>query len=657
MKTQIKGMITGLAVTMFVCVFALADNAYAKKNYTENNMTYSIADEEATLTECKVEGDSVNVPAEVNGYKVTAIGNNAFADSTYKSISLPDTVLRIQYGAFSRCGELTSVKMPKNLEDIDIRAFSNCVKLKEIDLGDSLEFIPESAFYECINLRKVRLPKKLEQIGISAFEKCYKLENIKIGKNIKYIQERAFAKNYMLKSITLPKKLKELGDDAFYKCKRLKKVEFAGNGTKLGNGVFENCTELKKINLPGNMKDIPESLFKNSGLKTINIPAKVSIIKADAFKGCSDLKKIALNSKIYAIGDKAFADSGLTSLKLNDNMRYIGNSAFRGTKVKNISLPKKVTYIGNRVFANCASLTTIKIPASVKGINPGAFNNCVNLSSINVASDNKEYSSADGVLYNKNKTKLIQYPLNKKNASFVVPGSVDTIRSHAFEFNSNLKSLTTSAKNIGKFSFASMDNLRTVVLKNGVNNIGEGAFSADSDLASLTISDSVKVIGYRAFRGTGIKTAHIPSSLAKFDSNAFEECKELSEFTGGRGRKFRVSDGVLYNSNMTTLLIYPAKKSGETFTVPSSVKTLGKDALVNVSGIKELAIGKNIKKLAYGCINNCDNLRSVSFAEGAKPDSGYGAIAECGKLAVIVAPDRYVFRSMASSAGATLITL
>jgi hypothetical protein len=638
------------------CIFFIPASASAKK-YTENGMTYQIADEEATLVKCEVEGDDITIPSMVNGYKVTGIGSNAFMNSRYSSIVLPDTVIYIYSSAFQGCENLKKITLPDKLELFGGYAFSGCVKLKEARLARNITEIPAGTFDQCINLKSIIIPSKVTLIGECAFRKCYKLKNIKLGNKVKKIEEKAFSRNYMMKNITIPASVTNIGSEAFYKCKRLKKVVFAGDKTGLGENVFKSCKELKKINLPKNMKYIPEGLLADTGIASIKIPEKVSIIKADAFADCEKLTKIKLNKKMYAIGDSVFENSGLKSISLNADMRYIGNGAFRGTKLKSISLPGKVTYIGNRVFANCRSLTSINIPAGVKGINPGAFNNCVSLKSIAVAAANKEYSSQDGVLYNKNKTKLIQYPLNKKNASFTVPRSVDTIRSHAFEENSHLISVTLSTKNIGKFAFASMENLKTVNMQNGVNNIGEQAFGSDLKLTSVTIPESVKVIGYRAFRESMIKTAHIPSSLQKFDSNAFEECYKLESFTGGRGRKYRVSDGVLYDARMSKLILYPAKKADKTFTVPASVKYLGSDAFVHVSGLKELSIGKNIKSLAYSCIRSCESLRSITFAEGANPENGYGTIEECSRLAVIVAPDRYVFRSMAQNAGATLITL
>ena len=657
MKTHVKSILLGIVFTLCACAFVTSESVYAKKTYTENDITYRIMNEEAIVTSCSVAGNVVTVTEVVNGYNVTSIGRRAFAGSKYSEIVLPETVVTISNDAFYACENLTSVRLPSKLSSLGARAFCECVKLKEVNLGSSLREIQSSAFNHCINLKKITLPSKLTVIGESAFRDCFKLTGVKLGKNVRSIDENAFARNYRLTGITIPSKVKTVGMGAFFKCKRLKKVVFENDNTELDKYVFDGCEALKKISLPKNMKDIPEGLFNRSGLRKIKLPAKVSIMKARAFAGCKDLNKITLNKVIYAIGDRAFENSGLTTLKLNSNMKYIGNGAFRGTNVKNVSLPQKVAYIGNRVFANCENLSTIKIPASVKGINPGAFNNCVSLKSIDVASGNKDYSSQDGVLYNKDKSKLIQYPLNKKNAGFTVPRSVDTIRSHAFEENSNLKSVTLSAKTIGDYAFASMSNLTTVVLQSGVKTIGESAFDYDNSLTTVTIADSVKKIGDRAFRGSAVKSVHIPSSLESLNSNAFEDCNKIAEFTGGRGKKFRVESGVLYDAGMKKLIMYPAKKQGSTFAVPTSVKSLGPDAFSHVSALKELSFGKSIKSMPYSCIRNCPNLQSVTFDDGTSPHSGYHAISDCNRLAVIVAPDKSTFRSMANYARATLITL
>lgn len=445
---------------------------------------------------------------------------------------------------------------------------------------------------------------------------------------------------------------------AFYACSDLTSVRFANAKTKLGKGIFRRCTSLKKAVLPKKINSVPESAFEGcSKLTRATLPKTVSIIKKRAFANCDSLKIFTLNAKAYAIGDQTFSGSGLRKIKMNSNMQFIGNGAFQGTNLRNITLKSKVTFIGNRVFANCEKLKSINIPTSVKGINPGAFNNCVSLQKINVAAGNANYCSGAGVLYDKSKTKLIQYPLHKTSSSFRTPRSLKRIRSNAFSGNPYLRSVTISAGSIGKYAFSDMNNLRSVTILSGTKKIEGGAFSENINLVRITLSDSVASIGSRAFAKTKVRTVHIPSRLVSLSGNAFEECNKLANFTGGSGGKYRVQDGVLYNRSLTTLIKYPAQKAAKVFTVPSSVKEVKSSAFENASQLQKLYFGKNFRYLRYDAIIHAKNLKSIVF-ESKKLSSGssYG-VSDCDRLAVIVGPDTYTMRSMARRANATLITL
>ena len=627
------------------------------KQYTENDIVYSITNGQATVTKCVSKEKKVAIPSEVNGYVVSKIGNSAFSRSKYQEISIPESVTVIENWAFSDCDSLLSMTLPDHLESLGNYAFYGCAKLKTVNLSQNLTKIPSYAFYQCISLKTVTLPDELEKIEDGAFEKCYKLSGVTLGEDLTEIGDRAFKKNYKLVSVKIPSGVKSVGRQAFYDCRGLKRAVFQGADTSVSDGLFQKCTALTKVVLPKKIKTIPEKFFAESGLKSFKLPGKVTIVKAGAFQKCMSLKKIVLNRKAYALGDRAFAYSALKEIKFNKNMQYIGNRAFLATRVKDITLPEKVMYIGNRIFADCSSLNKIKIPAGVQGINPRAFNNCTSLSTISVAPANPYYSSADGVLYNKAKTTLIQYPLNKKSTSFQVPGSVTTIRARAFEKNHYLKTVTLKTANIGRCAFAEMARLNTVRMLRGVQVIGEYAFENDAALKTVTMPDTVHTIGTRAFSKTGVTSMPVSRALKNLGSQAFYRCNKLISFTGGRGKYYKVRDGVLYNGRQTKLLLYPSKKKDKEFTVPKGVKSLGEQAFYRASNLRKLYFMETIKDLPYSCIDSCGRLRSVVFSGKTHLNSGYSAISSCRNLAVIVGTTDYVFRSMASNAGATLITL
>lgn len=645
---------------LFLTIVTISAPAQAKssKDYEEDGFFYQVSKKEAIITGTELMREQLDIPDQLGGFPVTEISYGAFRGATFTSISVPDTVTQIGSYAFSNTKKLKSIRLSKNLKSLGRYAFSGCNALVSISMGQKLTGIQEGVFKNCIKLKKITLPNSVQRIGRSAFENCYKLNSIKLNKKLSYIGDRAFYHDYDLKSVTIPSKVVSVGRQAFYACTDLTSVRFANAKTKLGVGVFQRCTSLKRAILPKQIKNVPESAFDGcTKLNKVNLPATVSIIKKRAFANCRSLKKISLNKKAYAIGDQAFAGSGLRRINMNDNMQFIGNGAFQGADIRSITLKSKVTYIGNRVFANCHKLKSVNIPSSVKGINPGAFNNCVSLERINVAAGNGSYCSEAGVLYNKSKTKLIQYPLHKTSSSFRTPGSLVRIRDNAFLGNSYLRSVTISSGSIGKYAFSEMRNLRSVTILSGTTKVERGAFWGDKKLTKITLPDSVTSIGSRAFAETKISTIHIPSRLTSLASDAFQSCNKLASFSGGNGGRYRVRDGVLYNGSLTTLIKYPPEKTTKSFTVPNSVKEVKSKAFENASHLTKLYFGVNLRTLRYHAIYNAKKLKSIVFdSKKLNYGSAYG-VASCDRLAVIVGPNNYVMRSMAEKANATLITL
>ena len=188
-----------------------------------------------------------------------------------------------------------------------------------------------------------------------------------------------------------------------------------------------------------------------------------------------------------------------------------------------------MTSIGEDAFNNCEALTQVTIPSSVTSIGKRAFAYCFALTAINVESGNTAYCSENGILFNKDKTTLIQYPASKTGTTYAIPNGVTSIGDYAFYDCDGLATITipNSVTSIGSSVFAHCDGLKQVTLPNKLASIEGQTFYSCDLLAEITIPNSVESIGDYAFGYCEALTdmtvmAIVPPTV---ESGAFEEVK------------------------------------------------------------------------------------------------------------------------------------
>ena len=173
------------------------------------------------------------------------------------------------------------------------------------------------------------------------------------------------------------------------------------------------------------------------------IPESVTIIRNHAFANCTSL----------------------TSITIPDGVTSIGHFAFTFcTSLTSITIPDSVTSIGGAAFWNCSSLTSITIGDSVTSIGSGAFGGCSSLTTIEVGTGNVNYTEANGVLFNTEKTVLHTYPAGKAETNYNIPDSVTSIWKRAFMYCDSLTSVTIpdSVTSIGNWAFSDCTSLTAV---------------------------------------------------------------------------------------------------------------------------------------------------------------------------------------------------
>ena len=193
--------------------------------------------------------------------------------------------------------------------------------------------------------------------------------------------------------------------------------------------------------------------------------------------GMLKLEKCILPSSVKIIGSTAFQNcKALVEVKMPPGLVHIANYAFSGcSSLSKLNLPNQLEFIGGFPFYNCQLLEQLKLPASVRFIGYGAFKRS---GSIEVDASNLYYTSVDGVLFNKDTTRLIYCPIHK-TGNYVVPSSVTVIGGEAFSGCEHLVSVTLpeGLKSIGDYAFSDCTGLRMIITLSSVPiNLRESIF-------------------------------------------------------------------------------------------------------------------------------------------------------------------------------------
>ena len=401
-----------------------------------------------------------NIKTVVVKEGVTSISDEAFKEANLTTLTLPVGLRRIGNSAFTSCGNLTAVKFQTGLIEVGDNAFSSCSKLTTVTLPVGLKEIGNSAFAKCKALTSILLPIGLRRIGDNAFSSCNELS-----------------------AITLPVGLKELGGNA-----------------------FTYCWKLTSFFIPADVDTIGEFPLTPTKLTSISVE-----------KG--NTHYVSINGVLLDKHKKKLIQYPSGSLNkvyiLPAEVTRIGYCAFYGAdNLTSVTLPAGLKEIGGWCFMSCG-MTSITIPSRVEKIENAPFYDCQKLSNIMVAVDNMHYTSVDGVLLNKAKTVLVQYPNGNKRSTYEIPSRVRTIGYGAFKGSSRLSS---------------------IILPSGVTSIEGGAFSGCSGLKYVTVkSKTPPAADESSFGGVKLSevTLYIPkgSRAAYATAPVWKEFKQITEST------------------------------------------------------------------------------------------------------------------------------
>ncbi|MDR3235486.1 MAG: leucine-rich repeat domain-containing protein [Prevotellaceae bacterium] len=356
----------------------------------------------------------------------------------------------------------------------------------------------------------------------------------------------------------------------------------------------------------------------------------------------------------YYAGTPWYAQrSSITSVIINEGITSIGRFAFGNCqKLTTVTIPNSVTSIGDYAFYDCASLTTITIPATVTSIGYCVFDGCNGLMANNVDADNPNYSSENGVLFNKDKTTLLQYP-NGKSGNYTIPASVTSIGVGAFNNCGNLTTVTipNSVTSIGEDAFSYCDGLTTVTIPASVTDIRRYAFYSCYNLAAVHVnwsSPDAVTFGDDVF--FGIKNdmyLYVPTeSLATYKTGA-QWVKYYFRAENIVDEEFipltwtLESDTLIINGSCpipnyqySGVPWYTQRESIILIIISEGIISIGDHAFSDCKNVNTVIIPASVTSIGVGAFKNCGNLTTVTIPNSVT-SIGNDAFYFCNNLSAV----------------------
>lgn len=533
--------------------------------------------------------------------KISVLGGkrldyDAFSYLKCEEIYLAESIVDLGYSSFLRCEELKVINIPENVNCIRMSTFELCTKLQNIEIPLSCNRIEDTAFKDCFSLKSIYIKRNVKYIANNSFSGCISLETVNVDNDNKFfkaidgilydydISRIIIVPKNVVGKIIIADGIETIDSGAFYNCKYIEEVVFSDTVTKIGDDAFRDCVSLKHISFSENLQSIGIMAFQNTSIENIELPDTVYELGIYAFADCRSLYRVKLPGDLKILTESLFSnDEALSIVEFGQKLEIIGRYAFFNCKnLKNFNLPESVEQIKEGAFNSCSCLQNVYIGKNVYEIEKAAFSCCDELKNIIVNEDNKFFITKDGILYDKDVTRIIFIPNN-------ISGKIDVI---------------SGIKIIEDDTFRGRANITEVTIPDSVTSIGSGAFRECTNLKKIKIGENVKSIGVNILADTAYsrnKSNYTEGVLyvGKYAISCNSEDVKKSKF-------LQIKEGTEVIADYSF-----ASESMEYVYLPDSLKIIGKDSFAFCDNLKNVRWGDGIEFIDDGAFCFDQNLENV----------------------------------------------
>ncbi len=296
---------------------------------------------------------------------------------------------------------------------------------------------------------------------------------------------------------------------------------------------------------------------------------------------------------VRSVGERAFSNAPITAVTVSEGIRTIRSLAFEHCRgLTAVRLPEGLTELESNVFSGCVLLKTVNLPDSLTSVGDAVFVGCSSLETVTLSAGHPLLELTDGVLFNRRTKRLLWYSSSRREETYAIP--------------------------------------------EGTLSIGADAVASRS-LREITVPDSVEEIGMRAFFSChALERINVPAKVTVLDA-AFPHGKEMKEIRVSPDNPvFRDEDGVLFNTETGTLVLYPAGREAARYEIPEGTAEIGQQAFMRAP-LTEIVIPGSVKVIGSNAFSNCERLRSVTIPEGVEEIASF-AFQYCAALTEIRLP-------------------